>query len=65
MKTNAEDEGLRAMHDVREKISAECANDPRRLVEHYLVEQERFRARLLPPVAPQRGDAADDASRRG
>ena len=65
MKPNAEDEGIRAVRDVREKISAECANDVQRLVEHYVLEQERYRGRLLRPVAVQQGDSADDASRRG
>jgi hypothetical protein len=62
MKT--EDEGIRPVREVRGKISAEFGNDPVRLVDHYLAEQERYRARLLPPVAAQRADAADDASRR-
>ena len=39
MKSKVEDEGIRAVRDVRSKISAECANDPKRLVEHYVVEQ--------------------------
>lgn len=64
MKANADDEGIRAVRDVRVKISAEHANDPDRLVEHYLAEQERYRGRLLRVVAGQQGDAADDASHR-
>jgi len=59
-----EDEGIRPVRDVREKISAECGNDPVRLVDHYLAEQERYRDRLLPRVAAQQADAADDAARR-
>lgn len=58
------DEGVRAVRDVREKISAESGNDPVRLVDHYLAEQERYRDRLLPRDAAQQTDAADDASRR-
>jgi len=64
MTTNADDEGIQAVRDVREKISAECANDPRRLVDRYVAEQERYRERLLPSVAARRGDATDGASRR-
>ena len=59
----AEDEGIRPVREVREKISAEFGNDPVRLVDHYLAEQERYRDRLLPPVATGRTDAADDAAR--
>ncbi len=58
-----EDEGIRAVRDVRKAISAEFGNDPDRLVEHYLKEQERFRDRLLQPV-PVPGSAGNDASRR-
>ena len=58
------DEGIQAVRDVREKISAECANDPKRLVDHYVAEQQRYRERLLPPVTTQQDDAADGASRR-
>ena len=64
MTTKAEDEGIRAVRDVRMKISAECANNPKKLVEHYVAEQQRYRGRLLRPVAAQQSDAADDASRR-
>lgn len=64
MKTMPDDEGLRAVRDVRAKISAECLNDPRRLVEHYVVEQGRYRDRLLRPVAAARGEAEDGGSRR-
>ena len=62
--TISDDEGIQAVRDVREKISAEHANDPERLVEHYIAEQERYRDRMLRPVAPRRGDAADDAPHR-
>ena len=60
----SEDEGMRPGREVRKKISTEFGNDPVRLVDHYLAEQERYRDRLLPPVAVQQADAADDASRR-
>ena len=47
------DEGIRAVRDVREKISSEFGNDPEKLVEHYLEEQEGYRHRLLQPVGDQ------------
>jgi len=49
-----EDEGIRTVRDVRKKISAEFGNDPQRLVEHYMAEQEKHRDRLLGPVATRR-----------
>ncbi len=58
------DEGIRAVREVRSRISAEFGHDVTKLVEHYILEQERYRERLLPPVAAQQGDAAGDASRR-
>ena len=61
---NGEDEGVQAVRDVRELISAEFGNDPEKLVEHYIIEQERYRDRLLGAVTAQHGDTADD-SRRG
>ena len=62
MATRSDDEGIQAVRDVRKKISAECANDPRKLVEHYLAEQERYRERLLRPVPTQQGDEEESAS---
>lgn len=59
-----EDEGIQAVRDVRKTISAEFGNDPEKLVEHYIKQQNRHRDRLLQPIAAQQGDAADDASRR-
>jgi len=61
-----EDEGIRSVREVREKISAEFGNDPDRLVEHYLLQQAQYGDRLLQPVAAQDADgrAADDVSRR-
>lgn len=52
MKT--EDEGVRAVRDVRKKISAEFDNDPQKLVQHYLTEQEKYRDRLLRPTQQRR-----------
>ena len=54
-----EDEGIRAVRDVRKAISAEFDDDPDRLVEHYIAQQERHRDRLLRPVAAQESEAAD------
>ena len=54
-----EDEGIQAVRDVRKAISAEFDDDPDRLVEHYMLEQERHRDRLLRPGAARQADAAD------
>ena len=54
-----EDEGIQAVRDVRKAISAEFGDDPDRLVQHYMLEQQRHRDRLLRPVAPQQADGAD------
>lgn len=40
------DRGLEATRAVRQAISREHGNDPRRLVEHYFKYQERFADRL-------------------
>jgi hypothetical protein len=40
------DLGLEATRAVREKISREHGNDPRRLVDHYMKYQQRFCDRL-------------------
>jgi hypothetical protein len=50
-----EDEGIRAVREVRKRISEEFGNDPEKLVEHYIREQERYRDRLLEPVIIQSG----------
>ncbi len=42
-----EDEGIRAVRDVRKKISAQFDNDPQKLVEHYMAEQKKYHDRLL------------------
>lgn len=62
MKTD--DEGIRAVRDVRKKISAEFDNDPRRLVEHYMAEQEKHRDRLLRPGATRRRETRTRPARR-
>ena len=62
MKT--EDEGIRAVRDAREKISARFGNDPEKLVDHYMQLQEQYRDQLIQPIAAQQGESADNASRR-
>jgi hypothetical protein len=62
MKTK--DEGIRAVRDVREKISAEFDNDPQRLVEHYMAEQEKHRHRLLRPPAARCSKSRPGRARR-
>jgi hypothetical protein len=59
-----EDEGVRAVREVRARISAEYGNDPEKLVEHYMGEQERYRDRLLEPAIAQAGADHDRSSRR-
>lgn len=54
MKT--EDYDIRAVRDVRKKISAEFDNDPVKLVQHYLAEQEKYRDRLRRPVGARKED---------
>lgn len=62
MKTK--DEAIRVVRDAREKISAQFGNDPDKLVDHYMQLQERYRDRLLQPIAAHQRGSADDASRR-
>ena len=52
MKTD--DEGIRAVRNVRKEISAEFDNDPQKLIEHYMAEQEKHQNRLLRPVEKKR-----------
>ena len=59
MTTGADDEGTQAVRDVREKISAECANDAKTIVDHYLAEQERYQNRLLRPASNRRIDSTE------
>ena len=46
-----EDEGIQAVRDVREMISAEFDEDPDKLVDHYVVVQERHSGRLVQRIA--------------
>ena len=58
------DPGLQPTRDIRERISRDHGNDPRRLVEYYVEFQRPFAARLRPP-SKREGDAehADPAHR--
>ena len=64
------DAGLQPTRDIRQKISRELGNDPRRLVEYYMDYQRRFKDRLRPApgtvkvrdVAAEQADAADRTS---
>jgi len=47
------------VRDVRKKISAEFDNDPQKLVEHDIAEQEKHRDRLLRPAAIQQRSKPD------
>jgi hypothetical protein len=66
------DRGLEATRAIREKISHEHGNNPRRLVEYYLKYQARFADRLRHGPGSNRGldesaeqgAAADGAPRR-
>lgn len=58
------DEGIAAVREVRERISREHDNDPKRLIEYLMRLQEQHADRLLKD-AGQQGDAADDAACRG
>ena len=52
-----EDEGIRAVRDVRKKISAEFENDPQKLIKHYIAEQEKYQDRLFRPATTQQRNA--------
>ncbi len=54
------DPGLQPTRDIREKISRELGNDPRRLVEYYMDYQRQFGDRLRP--APATDQACDEAA---
>ena len=45
MKTDA---GIKPTRDARRRISASVADDPAKMVEHYIEMQKRFGARLRP-----------------
>ena len=55
--------GLEATRAIREKISREHGNDPRRLVEYYMRYQEQFadRLRRAPGSEHGSGDQAEPA----
>jgi hypothetical protein len=59
-----EDEGIQAVRDIRKRISSEFGNDPEKLVEHYLREQERYRDRMLAGVAVPTDTDRDRPGRR-
>jgi hypothetical protein len=61
------DRGIEVTRAVREKISREHGNDPRRLVEYYIAYQARFAERLRPapgsePVRAGSGETAGNGS---
>jgi len=62
------DLGLQPTRDIRERISRDHGNDPRRLVEYYMEFQRRFVERLRSPPkqegAAEQPVAADGTSRR-
>lgn len=57
------DRGLETTRTIREKISREHDNDPRRLVEYYMSYQKRFadRLRRAPGVDTGSGEPAEQA----
>ena len=65
------DRGLEVTRAVREKISHEHGNDPRRLIDYYMKYQERFAERLrrhndsrTAPGEPEEKVEAPEASER-
>jgi hypothetical protein len=58
------DPGLQPTREVREQISRDHGNDPRRLVEYYMEFQRRFSERLLPPPGQERAAEQADAADR-
>ena len=59
------DRGVEATRAVREKISREHGNDPRRLVEYYIAFQARFADRLRRAPARDQGDVESGARSLG
>ena len=57
------DEGVRPVRNVREMISRQFDNDPQKLVDYYIEEQQRYRDHLLPPTGTQQRAAVDEDSR--
>lgn len=58
-----EDEGIRAVRDARKMISAECGNDPVRLVERYVAQQEHYRKQLIQHATAQQLDSTSKPGR--
>ncbi len=54
------DPGLQPTRDIRQKISRELGNGPRRLVEYYMDYQRRFSDRLRP--APGTDQTRDETA---
>lgn len=54
-----EDEGIRAVRDARKLISAECGNDPARLVDRYVGQQENYRNQLVQHGTAQQTDSTN------
>lgn len=48
-----DDPTITRIREARQRISEECGNDTRRLVERYIRLQERHRDRLLAPTQPE------------
>ena len=57
------DAGLQATRDVRERISRELGNNPRRLIEYYMAYQRRFaqRLRIAPGADEVHGEDAEES----
>lgn len=62
MTTTDEDEGIRAIRDVRKRISEEYGNSPTKLVGHYVVQQESYGKRVRQSGATQQADAVNRLS---
>ena len=43
------DVAIEEIHELRRRISAQCDNDPARLVAYYIKLQEQYRDRLIEP----------------
>ena len=59
-----DDPAIQAVRDARHRISALVGHDPRKLVEHYRKLQERHRARLVAPPAPESGSEVENAPQK-
>lgn len=58
------DPALQTTRDIRERISRDHENDPRRLVEYYMNFQRRFAGKLRPtPEGEETAEQADAADR--